>query len=129
MKAAVKRGLLLILFMLITVTFVWAQEPLSSLEGLKPYTPNRLEWLALGMNASCREDLMVNNYSIDFIPLVDKDTILIYVRYLPTVNREIMNRAIETVKEVVSMTAESYGWSSWLKVKEDVAMHREKPEK
>lgn len=50
------------------------------------------------------------------------DTILIYVRYIPSVNREAMNMAINGAREVISMDAKSRGWSSWLKMKEEVKM-------
>jgi hypothetical protein len=59
-------------------------------------------------------------YSLDFVPLSATDTLVIYVRYLPSVNREVMNTSIETARKIISMHAKSHGWSSWLKVSEDV---------
>ena len=48
------------------------------------------------------------------------ETILIYVRYLPTVNREVMNTYIDAAREVIKITAKSYGWDKWLKIREDI---------
>lgn len=52
----------------------------------------------------------------------DSETILIYVRYLPNVNREVMNIHIDAARKVIRITAKSYGWDSWLKVREDIQM-------
>ena len=91
-------------------------------EGLKPYTPTRLEWLALDYNARLRVELSESSgFSMGFVD-VKGDTILIYVRYFLSVNRETMNMAINGAREVISMDAKSRGWSSWLKMKEDVKM-------
>jgi hypothetical protein len=48
---------------------------------------------------------------------VKGDTTLIFVRYLPPVDRELMNMTINVAREVISIDAKSRGWSSWLKVK------------
>ena len=52
----------------------------------------------------------------------DHETLLIFVRYLPTVNREVMNMAIDNTREVIMITARGYGWDKWVKVKERVEM-------
>jgi hypothetical protein len=91
-------------------------------EGLKPYTPTRLEWLALDYNARLRVEFSESSgFSMAFVE-TKGDTILIYVRYVPSVNREAMNMAINGAREVISMDAKSRGWSSWLKMKEEVKM-------
>ena len=128
MKMTAKRGILLIACALIAMaTFVWAQEPMAKLEGWKPYTPTRLQWFAVELNAGLRVDLSSESgYSMDFIPIEKEDRILIYVKYLPNVNREVMNMAINTAREVISIKAKSYEWSSWLKVKEQVQIAKVK---
>lgn len=88
--------------------------------GLTPYTPTEIEWLALTMRASLRQDASTDYpYSLDII-LVDHETLLIAVRYHPTVNREIMNRTIDTAREVIMSTAKNYGWDKWVKIRESV---------
>lgn len=104
----------------------WPQTAKPS-EGGQPYVPTRMEWLALDLNATLRVDLSIESgYSMDFLGDSARDTIEIWVRYLPTVNREMMNRSIDTAKKIISKTAESNGWSSWLKVKESVEMIKPK---
>jgi hypothetical protein len=91
--------------------------------GLTSYTPTQIEWLALTMRASLRQDASTDYpYSLDII-LVDHETLLIVVRYHPTVNREIMNRTIDTAREVIMSTAKSYGWDEWVKIRESVEMY------
>jgi hypothetical protein len=94
---------------------------------MQPYVPTRLEWLALELNATSRVDLSLDSkYGMSFIDHDSEDTILIFVRYLPTVDREIMNKSIDNAKKSISKMAESRGWSSWLKVKESVEMIKPK---
>ncbi len=50
----------------------------------------------------------------------DPETIVIYVRYMPNVNREAMNVGIDAARKVIGITAKSYGWDGWLRVREDV---------
>ena len=99
--------------------------------GLTSYTPTQIEWLALTMRASLRQDASTDYpYSLDII-LVDHETLLIVVRYHPpkngrahpTVSPEIMNRTIDTAREVIMSTAKSYGWDEWVKIRESVEMY------
>ena len=91
--------------------------------GLTPYTPNKIEWLALIMRASLRQDVSIYHpYSLDIFP-IDHETILIVVRYQPDVSREMMNRAIEAAREAIRSTAQSYGWDKWVKIRETVEMN------
>jgi hypothetical protein len=90
--------------------------------GLEPYTPTRIEWLALVLNASLRQDASVDNPFTLSIVNSDDETILIFVRYQSNVNREIMNTAIDTAHKVIDITTKSYGWERWVKVKERVEM-------
>jgi hypothetical protein len=52
------------------------------------------------------------------------ETVTIYVRYLPTVNREAMNLMIDSARKVIAINAKSYGWDGWLKVNEDIKMQK-----
>jgi hypothetical protein len=91
--------------------------------GLTPYTPTQIEWLALIMRAGLRQDASTDHpYSLDIIR-VDHETLLIVVRYQPTVNREIMSRTIDTAREAIRSTAKSYGWDKWVKIRESVEMN------
>jgi hypothetical protein len=91
--------------------------------GLAPYTPTQIEWLALMMNSQLREHPSIDSpYSLDIVQM-NHETLLIFVRYAPTVNRESMNRSINTAREVIMMTAKSYGWDNWVKILERVEMY------
>ena len=92
-KHAIILGILVIITFL---TFTWAQEH-SDLEGAKPYTPSRLEWLDVELNANLRVSLLSNNeFLMSFVAIEKENAILIYVRYLPSVNREVMNKIINS---------------------------------
>jgi hypothetical protein len=103
--------------------FTLAQNRASQHEGAKPYTPTRLEWLALEMNAESRRSVTAENpFTLEFVAISDEDTIVIYVQYVPSVNREILNRAVDSARKIVAIRAEGLGWASWLKVKEKIDM-------
>jgi hypothetical protein len=109
--------------------FVTSAQTRAMSEGEKPYSPTRLEWLAVNMEAQMRIDLSDRDgFSLDFAAPPGQNTILIYVRYLPRVEREIMNARIETAKQVIAIAAKARGWS-WLKVQEDVKMQNLPPQK
>jgi hypothetical protein len=113
------RALLVLLVLALVGTRVFSED-LN--EGSKPYTPTRLEWLAVEMNSVMRVSLLEKDYSLDFLPNDKEDTILIYVRYLPSVNREAVNMQIDTARKMIEIYAKSHRWSSWLKIQEDVKM-------
>ena len=124
MKTTLKRAVLLIgCGVIVLASVVYAQESVSELEGGKPYTPSRLEWLAVELQAYYRVDPKLDlGFSIDFFPSENEDAILIYVIYFPNVNRQLMNMSINSARKRISMIVKSRGWSSWLKVKEQVEM-------
>jgi len=94
--------------------------------GLTPYTPTKIEWLALAVNSQLRQDASADvQFSLSVVHS-DHETLVIFVRYHPTVNREIMNRTIETAREVIRSTAKSYGWDTWVNIREQVEMYPSK---
>jgi hypothetical protein len=94
--------------------------------GLTPYTPTQIEWLAFTTRAGLRQDARTDSpFSLDIIP-VDHETLLIAVRYHPTVNQDMMNRTIESAREVILSTARSYGWDTWVKIRQSVEMYPSK---
>ena len=99
----------------------YAQTELSKLEGWKAYTPTRLEWLAVELNAGSRTQLTASNgYLVAFVPYEKTDTIVMFVRYTTNANRQAMNTTIDGARKVIQMIAERRGWDKWLKVREDV---------
>ena len=84
--------------------------------------PPRIHWLTTTLQASLREDaLQTDGYQL-LITSPDSETILIYVRYMPDVNRRVMNLSIDTARKVIQITAKSYGWDKWVKIREDIQL-------
>jgi hypothetical protein len=90
--------------------------------GLTPYTPTKIEWLALAVNSQLRQDASADSPFSLAVVQSDHETLLIFVPYDPTVNREIMNSTIDTARKVIMSTAKSYGWEKWVKIRERVEM-------
>jgi hypothetical protein len=103
--------------------FVYARAlPQKRSPGLQPFTPTRIDWLVTYLQASLREDLTEEkNFNLN-ISSSDPETVVIYVRYFPTVDRKIMNADIDTARKVIHVVAQTYGWDGWVKIKEDVEL-------
>jgi hypothetical protein len=91
--------------------------------GLTSYTPTKIEWLALAVHSQLRQDSSADRPFVLSVVQVDHETLLIFVRYHPTVNREMMNSTIGNAREVILETATSYGWDKWVKIRERVEMY------
>lgn len=90
--------------------------------GLTPYTSTKIEWLALDVRSRLQQDVSADRSFFLSIVHVDHETLLILVRYLPTVNREMMNNTIKSARKLIMTTAKSYGWDNWVKIRERVEM-------
>jgi hypothetical protein len=90
--------------------------------GLTPYTPTKIEWLALDVRSQLQQNASVDSPFFLSVVHVDYETLLIVVQYLPTVNRETMNSAIDSARKVIMATARSYGWDNWVKIREQVEL-------
>lgn len=95
---------------------------LSPSPGLTPHTPTKIEWLALVVNSQLRQvSSSESRYSLDVLQS-DHETLLISVRYRPSVDRAMMNRKIEAARQTIMSTAKRYGWDHWVKIQERVEM-------
>ena len=102
-------------------SFVFGQGPLSQLQGTKSYTPTRLEWLAVELNACCSIELtQANGYLITFIPIEKDDAIMIFVRYTSGANREAMKISIDSSREAIRLHAKNHGWDKWIHIQENI---------
>lgn len=91
--------------------------------GLTPYTPTKIEWLALKVNSVVQHEASIDYpYSLG-VAQADHETLLILVRYDPTVNREIMKSSIQSARELIMIMAKSYGWDKWVKIRERVEIY------
>jgi hypothetical protein len=84
--------------------------------GMMLYTPTRLEWLAVDLEASYHQDFSRDsNYSLHYLPKAP-NTVLIYVHYTSETAATTLDSAIDAAKGQVSQDASSHGWSSWVKI-------------
>lgn len=87
--------------------------------GLEPYTPTRIDWLTTTLQADLRDDELQTNGFYLQITSPDQETILIYVVYESTVNREAMNITIDAARQAIQMAAKRYGWDKWVRIREE----------
>jgi hypothetical protein len=99
------------------------EQQTQSRPGLTPYTPTKIEWLALAVNSQLRQDSSADRPFFLSVVQMDHETLLIVVRYHPTVNREMMNSTINTAREVILSTAKGYGWDKWVKIRERIEIY------
>lgn len=84
--------------------------------GMLPYTPTRLEWLTVDLEASYHQDFSRDsNYSLHYLPK-PPNTVLIFVHYTAETSTGNLEKAIDAAKQQVNQDASSHGWSSWVKV-------------
>jgi hypothetical protein len=99
----------------------------DTLQGILPYTPTRLEWLAVEMNAYHRQQLTAEHpYMVTFVPLINDDTILIHVYYARSSDPVALNMALNGARKVLDITLHAKGWAGWVKVREQLVMHQER---
>jgi hypothetical protein len=108
----------------IVTAMIYAQVAHELPEGARPFTPTRIEWLTAMLQANLRDEKIDTDGYLLQITNSDADTIVIYVRYIPTVRREAMNSSIDAARSVIQIHAKSYGWDKWLKVREDIQMEK-----
>ncbi len=114
---------MVISLLFVTALAARAEQVKSLKEGMKPYTPTRLEWLAVELNAMYRYEMNdLKGFMLTFIVLMDENTILIPVQHSMKTDRQAMNIGIDAVRYAVNKTAKSKGWDSWLKIKEEIKL-------
>lgn len=102
---------------------VWAQSA-PKMEGSEPYTPTKLEWLALRLNANHRTNLLDTDdeFMLIFVPIHKTDTIRILVYYDPEADRKVMNMTVDAARKAIDIIAEGKGWDGWVQIKEEINM-------
>ena len=94
--------------------------PPKELQGGEPYTPSRLEWMCLQLNARKSHDSSHNRYSIDYNFSPPNDGIVMRIRYSPKdTDRAHLNEMVATLRRAITIIATGYGWESWMTVKEE----------
>jgi hypothetical protein len=122
-----RRMIMAVVFVLVlTSSRTLAQDAQTGTSpGLQPYTPSKIEWLALELNAYHRTGALgKDGYSITYIA-VGADTITILVQYIEGVDREAMNVTVEAAREVADIVCKSHKWN-WVKTKEQYKKYERK---
>jgi len=84
--------------------------------GMMPYTPTRLEWLTVDLEASYHQDFGRDTpYSLHYLPKAP-NTVLIFVHHTSETPAGALETAIDAAKQQVNQDASSHGWSSWVKI-------------
>jgi hypothetical protein len=112
----------------ISAVFAQLPAPQHELQGIKPYTPTRLEWLAVELNVRGSSDYIFIEslgYRIAFVPYINEDTIVLSVLHARNANRKLMNRDVDAARKLFDMAVKNKGWDSWVKLREKVEMAEE----
>lgn len=112
-------------FMLITafigvgaIGLVHAQKGVKT-EGAKPYTPTRLQWLAVKLNAELGRQFSQDGFQMLFVPKEAENTIVILVNYFKgSVRPGQIEAEVKHAKKVIELTAQARKWDKWLKIKQ-----------
>jgi hypothetical protein len=86
--------------------------------GMLPYSPTRLEWLELDLQACFRTEDNINpeaSYAVNYYAK-EPDTIVVLVQYSDHTSAKIVETAVEHAKRVAEKEVAGFGWSSWAKV-------------
>ena len=110
-----KQFILIVCGLLLLAAFVVTSNP-STQPGMLPYTPTRLEWLAVDLEASYHQDFSHDSdFSLHHLPK-PPNTVLVILHYTSQTSPETVDRAINTAKQLVNANASSHGWSSWVNI-------------
>lgn len=119
---------------LVTVSFAKEQQ-MPDQPGLTPYTPTKIEWLALTVNTQLQYERHASDPYELYVVQADHDTLQIFIQYLPAVyprpragdprpfptgDPETMKHKIKAAREKIMTTAKRYGWDTWVKIQEPV---------
>jgi hypothetical protein len=96
--------------------------------GITPYTPTKIEWLALTVNAQLQYERHAEDLYEVFVIQADHETLEILIRdhlgqssrHRGTTKLEIMKSQIKTTRDLIMATAKRYGWENWVRIREPV---------
>ncbi len=88
----------------------------SRADGRDPYTPTKLEWLVLELEANSSIRDAVLHFSVHFLGK-EPNTVLVEVEYDEQANAALMQKAIKESKRHALAMARARRWN-WVKVEE-----------
>src|SRR5580765_315798 len=112
---------------LVVVSLAEEQE-MPNQPGLTPYTPRKIEWLALTVNAQLQHERHAEDLYEVFVVQAGHETLEILIqdhlgqssRHRGTTKLEIMKSQIKTTRELIMAPAKRYGWENWVRIREPV---------
>ena len=114
-----KKMIIFLAILTVSPTLSFAER--SSCQGCKPYTPTRLEWLAMELNIEMKIEFKEGiGMDMCFSPSHHEDAIIISVVHEPNKDKSVINNWIKRARESIKSKASSKGWEKWLKINESV---------
>lgn len=106
------------------------EQQMPNQPGLTPYTPTKIEWLALTANAQLQYERHAEDLYEVFVVQADHEALEILIRYHPGASRRayspsnlaVMKSKIKTTRELIMTMAKRYGWEKWVRIREPVEM-------
>lgn len=84
--------------------------------ALQPYTPTRLEWLALELNASFRlGDYARDGYRLDYVA-IKPDRIVAQVQHLPSAAPEALAYVATAGANCAALVTSQHGWRDSIRI-------------
>jgi hypothetical protein len=91
----------------------------SESEGRQPYSPTKIEWLALETQAYYGDHLYGEDAVTVFFYHHEPDTIEIHLRYRGRRDQRV-ELELRSAKTNVGYLARKHGWEDWVKITENV---------
>ena len=87
-------------------------------EGQQPYTPTRVQWLAVTLNSTniISNPIPHKGLSVVYASDSKRNTIKIILNLPKELSEDRVHRLIAEQKDLVLNAAKHYGWDSWLKI-------------
>ena len=113
--------------LLLAVVFIAAGAGTSRCEGDKPFTPTRMQWLAVELNAKFRYAGTLDGHSfyVSYYAFPSDDTnctILISLQHSRGASRQFINKYMADRRKDVENKVAIYGWSEWVKIREEIKL-------
>ena len=90
-------------------------------KGQQPYTPSRVEWLALQLNSKNQITCpRLNGIILLYLAIPEEDLLRVAVSHPKDAEQSIVREVVESGKHIASAEAQIYGWDSWIKIEEFV---------
>lgn len=100
----------------LAAVFIVPKVSAQQSEGSKPYTPTRLEWLALELevrNSSTKHPGIV---TVSYGARPQENTIVLGVSYFRDADHAQVSAIVDVAKMLTNNAIKRHGWESWVKI-------------